>query len=779
MVKVKRPETFTDINSGLSNKQVQEKTAAGLTNIQIKKLSRPIPKILADNLFTLFNFVNLAIAILIFWTGSYRNLFFLGPVIANIIIGSYQEIRSKLTVDKISLVNEQDFPVIRDGKQVEVAIDDLVEDDIVLLKRGNTIPADGIVRSVNGLQTNESSITGEADTIVKKVDDEVYSGSFVVAGQAKIQLTQVGMKSFISQLSNAVGKEKRKVSVLMKIINNIIKILTYTIIPIGLLLFFRSFLKNGDVSTSILRTSASVIGMIPEGLVVLTSIALATGAYNLSKKNILVRSLSAIETLARVDTLCLDKTGTITTGKLTVKDTLSYNNYSQNQVQAIATKIVEVTQETNATAQAITKLKIASSTEKSIEVIPFSSETKYSGFVAEDGSRYIMGAPEFIIKDAGTTITKIVNTAAEQGFRVIAVLKETNDVQTLIGLLKISDEVRKQAPTTFSYLKNQGINLKIISGDNPVTVANVANQAGIDADNSYIDMSKVADGTDYTNLVMKYRVFGRVRPNQKADLIKAMQDNGLTVGMTGDGVNDVLAMRQSDCSVAIAGESDAAEATADFVLLNRNFDSMIYMLNEGRRVINNVERVASLYLIKTIYSVVLSIMFIILGTGYPFEPSQLTPVNALTVGIPTFILALEPNYTPPAGRFMRNVMEIALPSAIVNILMISLVYFIGNYIGLSYHTTSTLSVFTIGIIGYCALISISNPLIVRKKVMIAISFALFILAFMFTDKAFGLQSILIWKYSYMYIAIFLISWPLFMFMREVLGRRVFSKINWK
>lgn len=779
MVKVKRPEIFTDINRGLSSQQVNEQTAAGLTNVQIKKLSRPIPKILADNLFTLFNFVNLVIAVLIFWTGSYRNLFFLGPVIANIIIGSYQEIRSKLTVDKISLVNEQDFPVIRDGKQIEVAIDDLVEDDIVLLKRGNTIPADGIVRYSNGLQTNESSITGEADTIAKASDDDVYSGSFVVAGQAKIQLTQVGMNSFISQLSNAVGKEKRKVSVLMKIINNIIKILTYTIIPIGLLLFFRSYLKNGDIASSILGTSASVIGMIPEGLVVLTSIALATGAYNLSKKNILVRSLSAIETLARVDTLCLDKTGTITTGKLTVKDTLSYNNYSEKQVQAIATKIVEVTQETNATAQAITKLKVESFGEKSIEVIPFSSETKYSGFVSADGSRYLMGAPEFIIKDAGTTITEVVDTAAEQGFRVIAVLKESKGIQTLIGLLKISDEVRKQAPTTFSYLKNQGINLKIISGDNPVTVANVAKQAGIDTDNSYIDMSQVAEGTDYTKLVMKYRVFGRVRPNQKADLIKAMQDNGLTIGMTGDGVNDVLAMRQSDCSIAIAGESDAAEATADFVLLNRNFDSMIFMLNEGRRVINNVERVASLYLIKTIYSVILSIMFIFLGTGYPFEPSQLTPVNALTVGIPTFILALEPNYTPPAGRFMHNVMEIALPSAIVNILMISTVYFLGNHMGLSYHTTSTLSVFTIGIIGYCALISISNPLITRKKVMIGISFILFLLAFIFTDKAFGLQNILIWRYSFMYLAIFLISWPLFMFMREVLGRRVFSKINWK
>lgn len=777
MVKIKKPNEYTSLDSGLTAAQVDAKVKAGLTNVQIKKLSRPIPKILADNLFTLFNFLNLVIAILIFWTGSYRNLFFLGPVIANIIIGSYQEIRAKVTIDKISLVNAATFTVTRDGTEQEVDIADLVEDDIVSIKRGDTIPADGIVRYSNGLQTNESSITGEADTISKRVDDEVFSGSFAIAGQAKVQLTQVGQESFVSKISAAVGKEKRSVSVLMKIINNIIKILTYTIIPVGLMLFFRSFLKSGDISKAILGTSASVIGMIPEGLVLLTSVALATGAYNLTKRRILVRSLSAIETLARVDVLCLDKTGTITTGKLTVKKTKTYGA-SEQQVQAIAQKIVDATQETNATALAVQALKATPLSKDVKEVIPFSSETKYSGFVADDNVRYIMGAPEFIIKNPTPEVTKTVEDAAEHGFRVIAILQE-DPQQTLLGLLMISDEVRKQAPDTFNYLRNQGIDLRIISGDNPVTVANVAAQAGIASGKNYIDMSTVTEKDDYHDLVKKYKIFGRVRPSQKADLIKAMQDNGLTVGMTGDGVNDVLAMRQSDCSIAIAGESDAAEASADFVLLNRNFDSMIFMLNEGRRVINNVERVASLFLIKTIYSVVLSIFFIILGTGYPFQPSQLTPINALTVGIPTFILALEPNYTPPAGRFMRNVMEIALPAAICNILLIMTISLLGNHLNFSYDTTSTLAVFTIGLIGYCALISISNPLIVRKKVMIGISFALFVITFIFSGNTFGLQSILNWQYTYIYVALLLISWPLFMFMREVLGRRVFSKINWK
>ncbi|WP_278552620.1 HAD-IC family P-type ATPase [Companilactobacillus farciminis] len=777
MVKIKQPQKYTSLDEGLTNQEVDSRVQRGLTNVQIKKLSRPIPKILADNLFTPFNFLNLVIAILIFWTGSYRNLFFLGPVVANIIIGSYQEIRAKITVDKISLVNSASFNVTRNSQLEKVDIADLVEDDIVTVKRGDTIPADGIIRSSNGLQTNESSITGEADTISKTTNDEVFSGSFVVAGQAQIQLTQVGKESFVSKISSAVGKEKRSVSVLMKIINNIIKILTYTIIPIGLLLFFRTYSQNNNVAKSILGTSASVIGMIPEGLVLLTSVALATGAYNLSKRRILVRSLSAIETLARVDVLCLDKTGTITTGKLTVKKTISYQT-SEQTVQAIAQKIVEATQESNATALAVSVLNVKAFASDVKEIIPFSSETKYSGFVAKDDTRYIMGAPEFIIKNPSSEITNTIQQAAQKGFRVIAILKEAS-TQEVLGLLLISDEVREQAPDTFNYLHNQGINLKIISGDNPVTVANVATQAGIASGNDYIDMSQVDETKDYHELVKYYKIFGRVRPSQKSELIKAMQDNGLTVGMTGDGVNDVLAMRQSDCSVAIAGESDAAEAAADFVLLNRNFDSMIFMLNEGRRVINNVERVASLFLIKTIYSVVLSILFIILGTGYPFEPSQLTPINALTVGIPTFLLALEPNYTPPAGRFMHNVMEIALPAAICNIAFIVAISILGKHFNFSYEITSTLSVFTIGVIGFCALISIANPLYVRKQIMIGIAFVLFIVTFIFSEKAFGLQSILNWHYTYLYIAIFLTAWPLFMFMREVLGRRVFSRINWK
>jgi ATPase, P-type (transporting), HAD superfamily, subfamily IC len=489
--------------------------------------------------------------------------------------------------------------------------------------------------------------------------------------------------------------------------------------------------------------------------------------------------LNAIETLARVDTLCLDKTGTITTGQLTVKQVVPFNQ-SAAQVEAIATLIVQATKETNATAAAIQALGKKALAATVQEVIAFSSERKYSGVVTA-GPQYLMGAPEFILTDVPADQQAAIDQATAAGYRVLAVVVTTAGHRELAGLILIADQVRKQAKDTFAYLRNQGLQLKIISGDNPVTVVNVAQQAGIEGSERYVDLSQVGDEPDYQQLVANYQVFGRVKPQQKAELIKAMQANGQTVGMTGDGVNDVLAMRQSDCSIAMAGESDAAEATANFVLLDHNFDAMINMLNEGRRVINNVERVASMYLIKTIYSVVLSVLFIILGTGYPFQLSQMTPINMLTVGIPTFFLALEPNYTPPAGRFMRNVMEIALPAALCDILLLVGINVLDRWQNYSFATTSTLSVFTIGLIGFCALVSISNPLVPRKKVMIGALFVLFILTFFYATKIFALQSIwpLNWWYSWIYLALLVISWPLFLFMREVLGRRVFSRIRWK
>ncbi|MCH4057911.1 MAG: HAD-IC family P-type ATPase [Lactobacillaceae bacterium] len=779
MKTVKPIETPTDLQTGLTAEQVKQRVEQGQTNVQLKKLSRSIPQILSDNFFTLFNILNFAIAIVIFWTGAYKNLFFLGPVLINLIIGSYQEIRSKLTVDKISLVNESKLTVIRDSQLQTVPIDQLVADDLVLLKRGNTVPADGIVRTTVGLQTDESSLTGEADSVSKEVGAAAYSGSFVIAGQGYIQLTQVGHASFVAQLSNAVSQDKPDLSVLMRIINRIIKVLTYTIIPVGLALFFRSYLRNGDLTKAILGTSASVIGMIPEGLVVLTSIALATGAYKLSQRHILVRSLNAIETLARVETLCLDKTGTITTGQLTVKQVVPFAQ-STEQVNAIATLIVQATKETNATANAIVALGKKALVATVQEVIAFSSERKYSGVVTAN-QKYLMGAPEFILAEVNAEQQTAIDQATNAGYRVLAVVTEVSGQRQLAGLILIADQVRKQAKDTFAYLRNQGLQLKIISGDNPVTVVNVAKQAGIEGSERYLDLSQVGDDPDYRQLVQNYQVFGRVKPQQKAELIKAMQANGQCVGMTGDGVNDVLAMRQSDCSIAMAGESDAAEATANFVLLDHNFDSMIDMLNEGRRVINNVERVASMYLIKTIYSVVLSVLFIILGTGYPFQLSQMTPINILTVGIPTFFLALEPNYTPPAGRFMRNVMEIALPAALCDILLLVGINVLDRWQNYSFATTSTLSVFTIGLIGFCALVSISNPLTTGKKVMIGLLFSFFILTFFFATNIFALQSIwpLNWWYSWLYLALLVTSWPLFLFMREMLGRRVFSRIKWR
>ncbi|MDO1605757.1 HAD-IC family P-type ATPase [Lactobacillus sp. YT155] len=761
----------TNLQTGLTNNEVTKQVAAGQTNVTIDKLTRTNWQIIFDNLFTLFNIINLVLAVLVGITGVFNNLFFLGPVIVNTLFGTYQEIKSKNEIDRISLINEHEVSVLRDGQLISVKKDALVKNDLVQLARGDQIPADGIVRKTEGVEVNESSLTGESNSIAKSVDDEVLSGSFIVSGTALIQLTHVGNDSFISKMSLEVKHEKRKVSFLMKTINSIIRVLTYALVPLGLILFFSAFLKNHSYNQSILGTSALVIGMIPEGLVLLTTVALSVGALNLTRKKTLVRSLSSIETLARVDVLCLDKTGTITTGNLKITDIITKNKTEKSEIINIAKSIVDATQEENQTALAISNYPAEFEIIKHTKAMPFSSEKKSSGFVDENNNTYTMGALEFMIDNPNPKDIQEINDYAKDGIRVIAILK--ND--TLLGFLLIVDEVRKEAKNTFSYLEKQGVTLKIISGDNPLTVSNVAQQANIKNSDKFIDLSQIEGEIDYESIIKTYTVFGRVKPEQKKFLLIAMQNQGLTVGMTGDGVNDILAMKQADCSIAIAGGSDAAESTADFVLLNKNFDSMIFVLNEGRRVINNIERVASLYLIKTIYSLFLTIIFIFLHSELPFHPSQMTPVNALTVGIPTFLLALQPDYRPPAGKFMRNVLEIALPAAINIVLWTMVITYFANITHMSHANSSTLIVLLISSIGFAALFVIGRPI---NRIKIGI-FATLIIAsliiFIFSGKIFSLANPFnpdIYLYS---IVIILAAYPLFEITREVLGRRVFSK----
>ncbi|UQS83042.1 HAD-IC family P-type ATPase [Bombilactobacillus thymidiniphilus] len=771
------------INSqtGLSARQAQEQQQKGNINLVRTKNTTSVTKILSKNLFTLFNLVNLVIAILIFCTHSYANLFFLGPVIGNFVIGSCQEIYAKKQLDKLTLLNRQRVTVLRDGQKQTIFQDELVLHDLIMLQRGQQVPADGTILQTAHLEVDESNITGESVAVVKANNDQLLSGSLVTSGQALVKLTSVGEDSFANRLAHSARKQSHNVSQLLNLINRIIKILTYIIVPLGILMFTTSWLHNHQFNQAILGTSASIIGMIPQGLVLLTSVALAVGALHLSRKKVLVKSMTSLESLARVDTLCLDKTGTITTGNLKLSHIIS-EQISENELLQIAQQIMLANNENNETAQAILADCQSKLTSEQIQsVVAFSSERKWSAANFSDGRHYAIGAPNFILQDP--QLIKTAHHYGQQGLRVLAVVQTSAEIveqivqPQFLGFLLIQDEVRTTAKTTFEYLREQGVQIKIISGDDPTTVQTIAQQVEIQDCAQAIDMSTVdpeADLATFEQIADQYTVFGRTLPEQKQKLIQGLQAKKHQVAMAGDGVNDVLAMRQSDCAIAIAGNSEAAESAADFVLLNKNFDSLIYVLNEGRRVINNIERVASLYLLKTMYSVLLTLIFICIGRNYPFYPAQMTPFNALTIGIPTFVLTLRPDFRAPEGRFYRNVMQVALPAALEITALILIINSGGTRFGLTYVHTSTLSVLVTCLVGFAALWTIARP-INRGIIIIFIGF--FILSMLFFTiwgAPFKLFNIFHSPVLLVTIALLIIFYPLFNLIREILVRYCFK-----
>ncbi|UQS82024.1 HAD-IC family P-type ATPase [Bombilactobacillus folatiphilus] len=770
-----------DVNTGLTHAQVQDQSDRGNLNQVAQNSSTSIFKIISKNLCTLFNLINLVIAILIFTTGSYSNLFFLGPVITNFLIGTYQEIHAKKQLDRLTLLNRQKVLVLRDGQQQEIFQEELVLHDLIILQRGNQVPADGTVRQTSHLEVDESNLTGESAAVLKATGEQVLSGSLIISGQALIELTAVGDHSFANRLASSAKNQQHNVSKLLNIINQIIKIVTLTIIPLSVLLFWASFQHTHNTSTAILGTSASIIGMIPQGLVLLTSVALAVGAVHLSRKQVLVKSMTALEALARVDTLCLDKTGTITTGNLKLADIISIQ-LSKPKLLTICQNIIQATNENNETAQAILAAQEPASQLPEVQsIVAFSSERKWSAVNFQNQQSFAMGAPNFILQD--TKQIQVAQQYAQQGLRVLAVVQSASlitdqiDQPELLGYLLIQDEIRPTADSTFKYLHNQGLNLKVISGDDPSTVKNIATQIQLAEQIKAIDMSTVnpqANLDTYAHIAQTYNIFGRTLPEQKQKLIQALQQKGHQVAMTGDGVNDVLAMRQSDCGVAIAGNSDAAESAADFVLLNQNFDSLIYVLNEGRRVINNIERVAALYLIKTMYSALLTVIFICLRSGYPFHPAQMTPVNALTVGIPTFFLALQPDFRPPEGRFYKNVLQVALPAALDITLVIMVIVGSGQWLNFNYSQISTLAVWAISLISFAALWTIARPLNRGSLSIFIILFLTNLLIFIFWGKPFELINLFTQPQLIVSLIIVVIFYPLFRVTRELVVRYLFK-----
>lgn len=712
---------------GLSSGEVKLRINQGKVNYDTTTPSKSIKQILIENTFTLFNFINIILGVAIILVGAYKNLLFLGVVICNTLISTIQEIRAKKTVDKLSVISSSKAKVIRDGKQREIHIDNIVLDDIIMYGLGNQIVVDSKI--VEGFcEVDESFITGEAKTIYKKEGDTLLSGSFIVSGNVKAKVIHVGLDNYTSIISHDAKKIKKEInSQIMRSLNKIVKYVSIALVPIGILLLLRQFsIDDNTTQNAVVSVVAAVVGMIPEGLILLVSTVLAISVLRLSKYNVLVQDLYALETLARVDTLCLDKTGTITEGKMEVTDVIPLDDHKINELDEILEAIATNSEDRNPTINAIKEKYNDVSNIKAKKNIPFSSERKYSGIVLKDES-YIMGAPEFVLEDKLKNYDKKIDELSKDN-RVLVLIKtpvmKDNKLpieKEVLGLILIKDKLRNEAIKTLRYFMDNDVNIKVISGDSVSTVSSVAKSVGIDVSGVY-DARDITEETDLNMVVEENTVFGRVRPDQKKMLISALKRNGHVVAMTGDGVNDVLALKEADCGVAMNDGADAARNVAELVLLDSNFDSMPKIVKEGRRTINNVERSATLFLSKTIYASLLALLFLFINYTYPFIPIQMTLINSLTIGIPAFILALEPNKTRVKGKFFINVISKAIPSGITTVVNILLLVFFANLLNIPNEQTSTIAVIITAYTAILLIYRISKPLnLLRKSLLVLIS----------------------------------------------------------
>ena len=710
-----------DKKNGLSSAQVHEYVQNGWTNKAVEPPTKTIPKIIKSNLLTYFNLVFAVLAVLLTVAGSFRNMSFLLIVVANLLIGIVQEIRAKKVLDRLSVLNSPTALVIRDGQQAEIPAEELVLDDIVIFRAGNQICADAIV--VDGeVAVNESLLTGETDEIFKKPGDTLMSGSFVVSGECCARLENVGADSYISQLTlEAKAMNCKEQSEMIRVLDKLVGVVGILIIPLGLLLFGQQFfVSKASFSSSIVSMVAAVIGMIPEGLYLLASVALAISVIRLSSKKVLVHDMKCIETLARVDVLCVDKTGTITENNMQVISTIPMEGYNPSTGSGLKTMISDLVvsmPDGNITMQALKRFFKIPSDKKADVVIPFSSTYKYCG-AAFSGDAYVLGAPEFVLREDYDKFKVLIENYSSDGYRVLVFGrysgvpdgKELTEAVTPLGLILLANPIRKDAPETFRYFAEQGVAIKVISGDNPVTVSQVAMEAGIADAAKYIDMSTLHTEDDIREAATQYTVFGRVTPVQKRQLVHALQSAGHTVGMTGDGVNDVLALKDADCSVAMASGCDAAAQVSQLVLLESDFASMPSVVMEGRRVVNNIERSASLFLVKNIFSFLMAVFSVCFRITYPLEPSQISLISMFTIGIPGFFLALQPNGDIIHGRFLSNVLIKALPAGLTDFLVVGALVVFGSVFGVNETDISTACTMLLAIVGFMILYHISKPL---------------------------------------------------------------------
>ena len=695
-------------------------------------------KIIAKHTFTLFNLVNVILAVMVAFVGNFKNMLFIGIAVVNTLISIVNELRAKKIVDKMRLLSEQRPTVLRNGKSVQVPIEEVKKGDILVLSLGDQITFDSEVVS-GTLEVNEALITGEQDNIEKKQGDPLTSGSFVVSGMAKAKVIHIGEENFVSRLQSDAGTIKTADSKLFTLMNKIVKYISYSLIPIGALLLWARFRTEPDSATAITSTVAALINMIPEGLVLLTSSVLALATVRLSRKKVLVQDLYAIETLARVDTICLDKTGTLTTGSMNVKDLIlpdgtivkDFEEDTPDKKRLISTlkSILSYLPADNHTSTALAKQflktaknKATSEIPKNIEVIPFSSDRKYSGY-REGKTEYLMGATEFLTHD-----TKIIKIAAEHKsiYRLLAIVKKTSQKTELIGFVRLEDEIRPTAPKIIDYFYKNDIKVKIISGDDLETVTEIAKKVGV-VDVRGIDLSSV-ESPNFNKIVKEYAIFTRVKPDQKKALITAFKKQGATVAMTGDGVNDILAMKEADASIAIGEGSDAARRAAKFVLLNSGFEAVPAIIDEGRQSINNLERSTSLFLTKTIYASILAIAFVFLPTMYPYTPIEMTLLNFVCIGFPGLVLALEHNTARIKDKFIYNIKHYSVPTGVVIAIAMIILSIVATNTDMAKPLLSTLSASITFAIDLFLIYKISKPLNLFRAGLILLIILILVLA---------------------------------------------------
>lgn len=769
---------------GLTSEEVRERIDNGLTNHTDISTQKTVGQIVKSNLLTYFNLIFLILTVLLCIVGSFRNLTFLPVIIGNTVIGIFQELRAKKTLDKMSMLNAPHSIVVRDGEQQQIQSEELVKDDIIILSAGNQICADATVLS-GSISVNEALLTGESDEIKKKSGDRLMSGSFVVSGQCYAKLDKVGNESYISQLTaqaKAMGDGEQ--SEMIRYINKLVKWVGIIIIPVGIILFCQAYIMNGETfKKSVVSMVAAVLGMIPEGLYLLTTVALALSTIRLAKKQVLLHDMKSIETLARVDVLCVDKTGTITEPGMQVTELVISGRCGDAEMdkRAFAHLLADysaVIEDNNATMEAIrayvAKNEIEKGSRTLLKTQPFTSANKYSKVSFVEGD-YMLGAPEFIMKDRYGDISEEIEEYQSKGYRVLLMAEQSGSsamadtenaadtdksgqqtpgvkgaadmassragMVSPIGYIVLSNPIRENAESTFTYFKEQGVAIKVISGDNPATVSEVAKRAGIDGAENYVDASTLASEKDITEAVDKYTVFGRVTPKQKQLIVRALQKQKHTVAMTGDGVNDILAMKDADCSIAMASGSEAAAQAAQTVLLDSDFGRMPYVVFEGRQVVNNIQRSASLFLVKNIFSLLMAIFSAIFAITYPLEPSQISLISMFTIGLPGFLLALEPNRNRIEGNFMVNVMLKALPAGLTDVLSVGALVICGQVFNLPSEDIATAGTMLLAVVGFMIIIKISHPFNKMKYGVLLINIIGLLFCGLFLGRLFAIESI--------------------------------------